>query len=83
MQFKLLIKEVWAVFSVFVFLGGWSCIWVWECDVLLCKEEGNYSEIQIVPFVNKTIKLCFHFYLVLATYPFVAWVGIDKLFSCS
>jgi hypothetical protein len=76
-------KEVWTVFSVFVFFGGWSYIWVWECDILLFREEENYSAIQIVPFVNKTIKLCFHFYLILATYPFVAWVGIESLFSCS
>ena len=68
---------------MFVFLGGWSCVRVWENDVLLCKEEGNYSEIQIVPFVNKTIKGCLQFYLILATHPFVAWVGIESLFSCS
>ena len=41
---------------------------------------ADYSEKQIIPFVNKAIKLYLQFYLVLATYPFVVWVGIKSFF---
>ena len=41
---------------------------------------ADYSEKQIIPFVNKAIKLYLQFYLVLATYPFVVWVGIKFFF---
>ena len=44
---------------------------------------ADYSEKQIIPFVNKAIKLYLQFYLVLATYPFVVWVGIKFFFFFS